>query len=505
MSFFSTSNRKSLPGANVPVISMPNVFVVPPEEDETPPWCFFDAENPSFYGEPEYQEIHEDDVFAFNPDMDTPILSRNTQGSQQFMSRSNFQTVSVVDALDDPHERDADGDMDSDSEYDDDLGQEQIEYEHERSGSLTGEESGNDSDVIEVVRVNRRRPVSDDNDTESRSVRTVSELKRSVTLKSRASKVFKSLRGSMRVSSHPRVQNAFPPELQTREEHQDVNSDNLSRSKTPNLSRRTSRMFSQFFSAPSLKSKRSSASFNNQNPLQSQSDSPLSEPPMSPISPRTESFAQVPSRRSSFSRSILQDERRLGATSPTFTINSARSKTSIFSISKIQKLFSFSAPTQFAPGKSSTSSNESDNRSSSTLHSTQYTPPSAISSASTASSSPQTPLSSDETTSEPLVLNIESGNLPAFDHFDSIFDTNSAGLNLGLGLSLDTPLTSNGPEPILRRTSFGSIRSLMRSGMKGKKPLMPPEIEEGDDELEMRLDSFHFDELSFDMDRFSAK
>lgn len=33
-------------GANPPV-QMPTVFVTPPEEDETPAWCFFDAENPT--------------------------------------------------------------------------------------------------------------------------------------------------------------------------------------------------------------------------------------------------------------------------------------------------------------------------------------------------------------------------------------------------------------------------------------------------------------------------
>ncbi|KAF9562142.1 hypothetical protein CPC08DRAFT_706868 [Agrocybe pediades] len=483
---------------------MPNVFVVPPEEDETPPWCFFDAENPSFYGEPEYQDFHQDDVFAFN--IDTPMFSRNMPTASVGISRGNAGTTSIVDAL--GHDKD-DDEMDTDSEYEDDMEYEQSQHNNRQRihcDTPTDEDPGNDSDVIEVVRVNRRNVCPDEQDAEARSVRTLA-VKRSVTLKSRASKAFMSLRGrSKRLppqSAH--VQDGFRPVEDT--QVQGVQPDSLPRSKSPSLSRRTSKVFSQFFAAPSLKSKRSSASFNDQPPptMPPLPDSPIS----SPTSPQSEAFTCMPpSHRSSFSRNIAQDDRRLGATSPTFTMNSAKSQTSMFSISKLQKLFSFSnsGSDQGAPAQSSSRSSESNRSSSTTIRSTvPYTPPSAMSSESNVSS-PQTPLSAGEPTSEPLVVNFESSKLPSFDNFDSIFNSNSDGINLGLGLSLES---ATEPEPMPRRKSFGSssvISSLIRSGTsKGKKIEEPSKEKDDCDELELRLDSFHFDELSFDMDRFLSK
>ena len=92
----------------------------------------------------------------------------------------------------------------------------------------------------------------------------------------------------------------------------------------------------------------------------------------------------------------------------------------------------------------------------------------------------------------------DESELPAFMAFDSAFDAN-VGLNLGLGLGLDldsqsTPRKKNPSDSRWRPKALKKAKSTSRNSYD----------EAGDDCLEMRLDSFHFDDLSFDADEFQA-
>jgi len=99
-------------------------------------------------------------------------------------------------------------------------------------------------------------------------------------------------------------------------------------------------------------------------------------------------------------------------------------------------------------------------------------------------------------------------DVPVFDSLDSMFDTN-AGLNLGLGLGLD--LDSRDPDiafrentPTPRKSSSSSLWESITPRRLGKSRASSPPLEEedADTSLEMRLDSLHFESLSFDADRF---
>jgi hypothetical protein len=83
-------------------------------------------------------------------------------------------------------------------------------------------------------------------------------------------------------------------------------------------------------------------------------------------------------------------------------------------------------------------------------------------------------------------------------------------LNLGLGLSMDDCSDRGSSEehtPRIQRT-FRSSESRTRTERQPKVTRYPPsgpgvfQHEPGDLSMEMRLDSLHFDSLSFDADRF---
>ncbi|KDR73418.1 hypothetical protein GALMADRAFT_251074 [Galerina marginata CBS 339.88] len=499
-------------------MSMPNVFVVPPEEDHTPPWCFFDAENPALSQIMERPETPEIGNLSFPSDDDTPTLSRHRPGAidTAIMPRRSTETVSVVDALM-SEEGHANEDSDSDSEFEGDMNfpdhSHAIQESNRSEPSRTHDrEPANDSDVIEVVKVSRRKSSSDEqHDQERQSLRAFSDYKRTTTLKSRASKVFKSLKGSLR-SSKPRVQDIFPlapsssSSSQISQEPESVNhppQETVPRPRTPIVSRRGSRILSQLFVAPSLKSRSSVSSFDDS--PSSPELNPVSSPPFSPQSDFT---SNAPSRRSSFYNRADHDEARLKATSPTPTMASYSNKRR-FSIMSLQKLFSFSSstPNPHSHTASPVSFDEPD-RATPIPRSTSCTPPSAASSVTTVSalSGPQTPTST-EVTPEPLVRSKDSTDLPVFDSFDSVFEKN-AGLNLGLGLSLDSspyPQPTTAPGGFSASGSLGSWGSIthnIKPSAKASSQIPRTHDDPGDTSLEMRLDSFHFDSISFDAGQF---
>ena len=479
---------------------MPNVFVVPPEEDQIPTWCFFDAAHPTLsqiVGRPETPDIH---VFSFSDSNDSsPLLP---EPMDPFIAlRNNAETRSIVEALDDANVGNIYHDVDTDSEYEQDT---------ELGGALssvhnepfrTTRDSANDSDVIEVVKV-RRNSLSKEGDEPQNAPLASSNFKRSKTLKSRASKAFRSLKGSLRTSKF-RAQDVFATVKSNSHHHSDFVTTTVSntspRPPTPSVSRRGSRILSQLFISPSLKS-RSSVSSLDEPTHTSQPEPVFSSIPSSPTQSSFVSASsvtdQLSCRSSFYDNEPLQDEVRLKTVSPTPTATTdPKSKNRRFSILSLHKLFSFSSPTPSSP----ISLNFDDSSCTApVLRSTSCTPSSVTSVCTT--SGPQTPTYMDE------------------DSLSRGKDTNTAScapvlgsnevLNLGLGLSMDDFSDRGSSEEHTPRTQRTLHSSESTSERRAKvNPYLPPgpgmfQYEPGDPSFEMRLDSLHFDSISFDADHF---
>jgi len=466
---------------------MPNVFVVPPEEDQTPPWCFFDAENPAFSQVVERPETPEIAVHGLPYNDDTPKYRRNPD--PVVPAPKGIETISVVQALlrGDADEDEHEDEEDSDSELEQDMGladDHRVPHDSHRQGSFrTLRDVADDSDVIEVVRLSRKDYSSEDSE-EIRSIQAASERKRNTTLKYRASKVFRSLRGTLR-SSKPPVQDVFkfPPSISSSQ-----STDTHSRARTPTMSRRSTLILSQLFTSPSpsLKSRNSMTSFD---------ESPTE------TSPQSKPITEIISRRSSLYAAEAQDEARLQAASPTPTTTSTKSRNRRFSIMSLQRLFSFSSSAPPSASQSDASLPFDDSgRATPTPRSSAPTPPSAASSVIT-TSGPQTPTSSEGMPSTYILSTQDASDIPAFMGFDSAFDAN-VGLNLGLGLGLDMDSGSHSAQATPRKKFPSDSR--WRLSKKARPTSQHSHDEAGDTSLEMRLDSFHFDDLSFDADEFKA-
>ncbi|KAH9483777.1 hypothetical protein JR316_0003253 [Psilocybe cubensis] len=514
MSFFSPKPKlMQIPVEEPPMkvpVPMPNVFVVPPEEDQTPPWCFFHAENPELSQIDERSESPDNSTF-FEVNGDSPP-SVFTGGSMiEPMPSRNRETISIVDALLGNRDEGDDSGSEASFEGEMDVGEDE---EHNDSNSIQENdrhglsrdqerEPADDSDVIEVVKVSRRKSLAEIR-KDDQSVRAFSEFKRSGTIKSRASKVFRSLRGTLR--SKPRAQDIFnPPAVPTRASQQTRESEPsegeaIPRPKTPTITRRGSRVLSQLFTGPSIKPRSSISSFNEQTPVSDEVERSQSPPP---TSPQSSHFGSVPlSRRTSlYTLGTQHNGSRLRAASPTPTTISSKTTNRRRSFS-ILRLFSFSSSssscTSSAPApslKSVSTSYDEPGRATPTQHSNSSTP-SATSSISTVSSpQPRTPTST-EASPVRLVAKEEPIEPLMFGNFDSIFDTN-ADLNLGLGLSLDglNESTISSRHSTTAKHEQASGQSSSRTGRQSYE-------DPGDTSIEMRLDSFHFDDLSFDVSRF---
>ncbi|KAF8168731.1 hypothetical protein BJ912DRAFT_198202 [Pholiota molesta] len=443
--------------------------------------------------------------FSLSPsDFDTPRFHRNPDAMDScVMPRRTADTISVVDALNDGQ---ADDDIDSDTESD--YGREatleddpQAIRESTRHQPRDPRNAADDSDVIEVVKVSRRSKIPQEHN-DAQSIRMRSDVKHSQTLKSRASKVFRSLKGSLR-HSKPRAQDVFAPSppVPSLPKYPDTQplprEEAPSRPRTPTVSRRGSKILTQLFTAPSLKSQSSMSSFDDQ----------AAASPRQSITSPTSSVFSIGNPTSLHNPSIysaaMQDEARLQAASPTPTTSSSKSATRRFSMQSLQKLFSFSSASPAPPISVTTPIMHDDSsRTTPTPRSTSSTPPSVLSS----TSGPQTPTSSEEVTHVRLVSRKDTADIPGFDSFESVFDTN-VGLNLGLGLglNLDPDLdVEKTPRKPNRVQSLKNTWDAVAPKRFSRAPLPSSLDDNGDMSLEMRLDSFHFDSLSFDADNFIA-
>lgn len=503
-SFFSARKPSTYTPPD-PAMQMPNVFVVPPEEDETPAWCFFDAENPASSEVIEHPEtvslfsLAEADAYA-------PMYDERADDMDTTITPKNFANVSVVDALiTDNYRGQDDIDSDTESEYEQDTGTEDDPNSIRESTRHQPRDAvrnvADDSDVIEVVKVSRKtRTGVQDADIQQEGTGSYPGVKRTATLKARASKVFRSLTGTLR--SKPKGQDGPVPPLPASTVPPVPSlpqTEVVDRSRSPTVVRRASKTLSDLFTPPSLKSQSSMASLDDRPPMSPTESSFTTSPPPSMRAP-----SKPLSRRPSLYTAAEHEEARLRTTSPTPTTSSAKSTTRRISVT-LQKLFSFSAASSTATP--SFAEPEDSGRTTPTPRSTTSTPASVMSSVLT--TGPQTPTSTEEVNSVRLVSPQDPTDLPAFESFESVFDAN-VGLNLGLGLGLDLNTTST-PNITPRKSRSSSLKhswEAMSSKRFTKGPpahMQAPDLDEdGDASLEMRLDSFHFDDLSFDADQFTA-
>ncbi|KAG6833199.1 hypothetical protein H0H87_010262 [Tephrocybe sp. NHM501043] len=397
-----------------PGMQMPNVFVVPPEEDETPTWCCFDASEPMSASDtlPDTNFLDDGlDMLELEPDVSW--CPRNSGGPFTFqgpdvVSKKSGETRSIMDVLMNDDYFDTDDEMEMGAEAD-------IEAEPSDSRAAVGDTSiGNDSDVVEVVKIGR---YSDDREERSRS--PTPPVKSSKSFKSRASKALRSLKivatGSRR--SKPKTQQVSipaPAPVPNNEVELPPKGDST-------LSRRGSAIFAQIFTPPSP-----SASISSFEVLQD-----IPSPAKGLRYPSSLSNRPPPNARPSESlgspTSLNFDYHDIRSSSPTPSARTTSNRRN-FSMKTLGRVFSLSSSNETSHNPSISASRKSSGPSSSS------------------SSGPETPTD-------------ESTHLPS-SHVDK------HGYNY-----------------------------------KHSSPDLPA-LEPGDVSFEMKLDSLHFDSLSFDADRF---
>ncbi|KAG6861741.1 hypothetical protein C0995_012746 [Termitomyces sp. Mi166 len=370
---------------------MPQVFVVPPEEDDTPAWCCFDAsastlntDFPHHVLGPLQEELLHCNIQEPRSSVDTIPVPKGTG-----------ETRSIIDVLLNDDYMGLDDEMGLDLYDELDLDSKEIEQDHLETNV------GNDSEVVEVVKIGRYAA-----DVEEHFRTSTPPLRTSKSLKSRASGVFKSLKiaGKGPLRSRSTAQVVLSP------------SNEEGRAKTP-MSYCSSAAFSHHFSPPTtLQSSPSVSSFD----LVEVSQIPLKDPSsLRSVSPLSAQPSPLPEPLTSSSTSSLNFREPPRTTSTQTTSNRRH-----FSMMTLNRIFSFSRSDDVVP----------------------VSRPRSSSGPSTGSSpEPETP--SEES----------------------------------------APLTP---------------RHIPPPGRKRLPPDDSSSFEEGDISFEMRLDSLHFDSLSFDVDRF---
>lgn len=463
-------------------LQMPNVFVTPPEEDQVPTWCCFDAANPSLSQVIERPETMEISPIAFSQD-------------EAYYSSMESVGAAATSIVDDAIANNFEDDLETISDYGHEL-------EDDDFNSPT-RDVANDSDVVEVVKLRRlNRPYHEP--AEPDTTQEPPQIQRPSSFKSRASRVFKTFAGSLRSKSKPRHTVSSSSSRSSSQKEPEVHQEpapSISRSRTPTALRRGSEILSQLFTRSSM------SSF----------DELALASPTSPTFPKyslSESSSSIKSHLLPSLHSYetsLQDEARLEAASPVPTTTS-RTSSRRFSVLSLQKLFSFGSATPITAEEGEDDNladdhvqpEEPETTTTPVLRSVPSTP--AFSSSSS-NSGPETPTSAHYQIIMSSASTDSASEFPAFETLDSVFDSNQ-NLSLGLGLGIDLPTTSprQPVDPSTPRKPFSPSSSMWGSiTPKGRKKSTPLSDEEEDTSLEIRLDSLHFDSLSFDIDRFSLK
>jgi hypothetical protein len=410
-----------------PFIQMPNVFVVPPEEDHSPSWCYFDAADApplkSVLSTPPDIDFLDDALGALN--CESPAVFH------RYASTSSSHPIMPLKSAEPRPRKDVLMNLEpnyTDNELDLHLGLE-LESEAVASiGGMEGHRATEDSLVLEVIKLRRHHEEHV----------TMPSTKHSRSFRSRASRAFRSFKnvskGSIRSKSYsPRHADDLTP-----------------RERTPAVSRRSSIILSQLFTSPvDLTSSTSASSFETQ---RRQEDNFIATPDQRiPVFVSSMLYdynptTAIPKHLDSLSLpSSCQDSMRQISRSPSPTSIRTLSNKRRFSLMSLQRLFSFSESDSEPPGSGSTT---------------------------------------------PTSMSI-SGN---FSRLSTASlrgpDTPTEGVH-----SLPTHLA---PHIHLQGDRKDSLMHSDHQFKAGSSPALGS----GDSSFEMRLDSLHFENLSFDPSRF---
>lgn len=273
-----------------PYPKMPQVFVVPPEEDHTPAWCCFDANMPpSASTSASYADSPHHVLDMCRENVDVPLLYHDLKEPRSPLDTvpSDHENRSIMDVF-----------MEDDyMEFDNEMGLDTEELEQDLDPEAN---VGNDSEVVEVVKVGRYTA-----DVEEHFCTSTPPAPTSKSLKARAFEVFRILTNADKDPrrSRSKAQVILPPGTQikktkTKSSHSPTNSSPLSHpSMTPQASPSISSFdLTEFSSIPRLKGPRYPLSLRNVSFSSAQ-------PSPAPLGPLTSSSTVSPNFRSPLSTS----------------------------------------------------------------------------------------------------------------------------------------------------------------------------------------------------------
>ena len=473
---------------------MPKVFIIPPEEDHSPSWCYFDAAKRSL------------NRFSQVDPFDSALISI---GAHNSTAPKNGSSDNIVLGALDQHasacvENDIDYDCEAELHFEEqwDFGDKSLQEPNVQCPLRYGsEEPENDSDVTEVIKIGCHGR----GDEQLIYLGQNGQNRRSKTLKSRASRVFHSLKNVGRRKSFkrpPMRDSVMPP-------HAHLASVSLSEisqtreisdtQQTLTLPGRSSILISQIFTPPTgIRSRPSfshaeehvNSSIRHSNLPSAMSESSKARPSLS------YSLDSAHSDRPAFAS-------RAASPSPSF-LNKRH-----FSKMNIQKLFSFTTSASSVSTASSTTSGDLTLSSNDDIEPTSLSPSAYLDREQGAdrvedvdrtisqyrgAADIGVDLQFSGRTNSPANSNIEQKRHRdlARSELDSLSFNLGSDLNLELGLEL-------GLQSAIYQVHDASPREphwdSSREDERRKRS-------QDDISFKMHLDSLHFDELSFDVNKF---
>lgn len=494
LSFMHVSSRLTfIPSmATANSFQMPKVFIIPPEEDHSPSWCYFDAAK---RGLNRFSQVDSFDSALFSLSANNSAASKNGSSDNVILGALDHHASLCV-------ENDIDYDCEAELLFEEgwDFSDQSLQESHLPQCALPYgyEEPGNDSDVTEVIKIGRHGRGEEELAYMGQAGRSTS-VTRSKTLKSHASRVFHSLKkvGRRKSFKLPPVRgNVVAPQAN----FASSSLSEISQTKmfdapqTLTLPGRSSILASQLFTPPPGFRSRPSVSH--------------AEEHVNPLVPHSSALSEGPKSRASLSS---QDSAR--SDKPTLACRAASPSPSFlnkshFSKLNIQKLFSFTTTSSSVCTTSSTISGGLTLSSNDDIVPMPPLPPSCsdqegtdymedldrIVSHSMGTAADFRPLGRTDSPAKVDVDQKQPNNL-ACNELDSFSTELSLGLgsdlNLKLGLELGLPSTiCKVNDASLHGPHWNSSNENER-----KKSL-------NDINFGMHLDSLHFDELSFDVNKF---
>ncbi|KAF8633755.1 hypothetical protein AX17_004410 [Amanita inopinata Kibby_2008] len=532
-------------------LQMPNVFVHPPEEDHSPAWCYFDAAKRDFFD----SALVSVNSSPFHRGRNAILASKRGLNEQPIFDALDRHPDDFIEH-DIDYDCEADIYIEHDWEYHHQVDQ-RMQEPHDPP-QCAWRDVANDSDVVEVFKVGRHTQDAEPTEAYMGDMKPSVDAKRSKTFKLRASKAFHTLKkvGRRKTSKRTATRDVTSPSptlcssssssVNCGAQQQALECLEMEeppiRSNTPTLPRRGSVLLSQLFTAPiALKSRSSfsqvedqlSTPFAQSDPLLP-SDHPSPDPSHSPHPgcEIQESDSCLPTRSASPSPSFI-NKRRFSMINLqklfTFTNNHSCSPCTHSPVPTGQTIFKNdgilspltlpssecqpTAGTLYDVGQSS--SRDVDHTRSSKIPSTCFNKESedGVSPRRSVTFTAYTPSTMAEghpggsirrdgivEAIDPIRSSSKSGLPQAYEDQCSLAAELSLNLGsdldleLGADLGLPAALCSPSVKPGKNRKSFD--RQTITN------PHTTEDAGPGNVSFEMCLDSLHFDELSFDVNRF---